>query len=91
MSKKKETFETQLSRLETIVQGLESGDRGLEESLTLFEEGVSLAKSLTSRLDEVKRKVEVLTKDAQGALNLKALEGEEPPGGGRAHPETYDE
>ncbi|TPW20230.1 MAG: hypothetical protein FD126_1899, partial [Elusimicrobia bacterium] len=30
------SFEDQLERLEELVQGLESGEKGLEESLTLF-------------------------------------------------------
>jgi len=74
---KKETFEKSLGRLETIVQDLESGDKGLEDSLTLFEEGVGLAKRLTTRLEEVKRKVEVVTKDAEGRLKLQEFESEE--------------
>ena len=74
---KKEPFEKSLERLEDIVQKLEGGEKGLEESLTLFEEGVSLAKTLTGRLEEVKRKVEVVTKDAQGKLKVKPLEGEQ--------------
>lgn len=62
---KKETkvpFEDSLAKLETIVENLESGEKGLEESLTLFENGVKLSKELTSRLDEVKHRVAVLTK-----------------------------
>lgn len=74
---KKEPFEKSLERLEDIVQKLEGGEKGLEESFGLFEEGVSLAKTLTSRLEEVKRKVEVVTKDAQGKLKVKPLEGQE--------------
>ncbi len=77
MTKKtKEPFEKSMGRLETIVQDLESGEKGLEDSLTLFEEGVSLAKKLTGRLEEVKRKVDVVTKDAQGKLKLEPMENE---------------
>ena len=71
---KKEPFEKSVNRLEGIVADLESGEKGLEESLTLFEEGVHLAKGLTKRLEEVKRKVEAVTKDAQGRLRLEPLE-----------------
>ena len=76
-AQKKEPFEKSLERLEDIVRKLEGGEKGLEESLALFEEGVGLAKTLTGRLEEVKRKVEVVTKDAQGKLKVKPLEGEE--------------
>lgn len=72
--RKKEPFEKSLENLETIVRDLESGKSGLEESLALFENGVSLAKDLTQRLSEVKRRVEVLAKDAQGKLHTKPLE-----------------
>ena len=71
---KEEAFEDSLERLETIVRTLESGEKGLEDSLTLFEEGVVLAKGLNQRLEEVKRRVDVVTKDAEGKLKLKPLE-----------------
>ena len=59
----KPDFESSLEKLEGIVKELESGDKGLEESLALFEKGVTLAKGLTTQLEEAKRKVEVLTKE----------------------------
>lgn len=73
-TKKEEAFEDRLGRLETIVRTLETGEKGLEDSLTLFEEGVTLARGLNERLEEVKKKVEVLAKDAEGKLKLKPLE-----------------
>ncbi|OGR88051.1 MAG: exodeoxyribonuclease VII small subunit [Elusimicrobia bacterium RIFCSPHIGHO2_02_FULL_57_9] len=60
---KKETFENSLDTLENLVRQLESGDKGLEESLALFEKGITLAKTLTKQLEEAKTKVEVLTKE----------------------------
>ncbi len=66
---KPEAFEKQLERLEEIVRGLESGDKGLEESLGLFEEGVGLSKRLSARLEEVKTRVEVLTKEGKGRFS----------------------
>ena len=56
-------FESSLEKLEGIVRELESGEKGLEESLELFEKGVTLAKGLTTQLEDAKRKVEVLTKE----------------------------
>ena len=58
---KKETFETSLETLEQLVRQLESGEKGLEESLEVFEKGITLAKTLTKQLEEAKHKVEVLT------------------------------
>ena len=62
-SPKNETFEGSLAALEELVRELEGGDKGLEESLALFEKGVSLAKDLTKRLEEAKTKVEALAAD----------------------------
>jgi len=70
----KETFEKSLERLETIVRELESGERGLEESLSLFEGGIALVRQLSSRLEAAKHRVEVLTKDSRGALRADPLE-----------------
>jgi exodeoxyribonuclease VII small subunit len=60
---KTETFEGSLTALEELVRELEGGDKGLEESLALFEKGVVLAKELTRRLEEAKTKVEALAAD----------------------------
>ena len=68
--KKTETFEGSLTALEELVRELEGGDKGLEESLALFEKGVVLAKDLTKRLEEAKTKVEALAADG-GKLTKK--------------------
>ncbi|MBI4375162.1 MAG: exodeoxyribonuclease VII small subunit [Elusimicrobia bacterium] len=59
----KESFEESLQALEALVRQLESGEKGLEDSLQLFEKGIGLAKTLTKRLEEAKTKVELLTKE----------------------------
>ncbi len=63
---KKESFEASLKKLENYVQTLEAGDKGIEESLEVFEKGVALAKELSKRLEEAKKKVEVLAKEDSG-------------------------
>ncbi|MBI5202952.1 MAG: exodeoxyribonuclease VII small subunit [Elusimicrobia bacterium] len=73
---KKETFEASLQRLEDIVRDLESGEKGLEDSLKLFEDGVSLSRGLTAKLEDVKKRVEVLTKEGKDKLKAKPLEEE---------------
>lgn len=57
------TFEQALSRLENIVHALEGGEVSLEESLKLFEEGISLSAVCSSRLKDAKQKVEILIDD----------------------------
>lgn len=69
---KKESFEGSLQSLEGLVRELENGDKGLEESLQLFEKGVLLAQTLTKQLEEAKHKVEVLVKEG-GKLSRKEL------------------
>lgn len=70
---KKESFEASLQQLEEIVRELESGDKGLEEALALFEKGVTLSKGLSRQLEEAKHKVEVLMKEG-GKTVKKPLE-----------------
>jgi len=55
-------FEEMMGKLEEIVDSLESGDMPLDESLKKYEEGVKLLRLCRKRLDETKRKVEILVK-----------------------------
>lgn len=71
----KESFESSLETLEGILRELETGEKGLEDSLALFEKGVGLAKALTAQLEEAKHKVEVLVKEGKtGAITRKPLD-----------------
>ena len=63
MEKKKIDFETAESRLEQIVEKLESGEETLDSSLSLFEEGVSLIKICNEILDEADRKIKIIEKE----------------------------
>jgi len=63
-------FEASLRRLEEIVAALEEGDRPLEESLRLFEEGVGLTRQCAARLDEAERRIEILGRGADGSAEL---------------------
>ncbi|GHV29798.1 hypothetical protein FACS1894167_09630 [Synergistales bacterium] len=55
-------FSADMDRLKGIVAEFEAGQLGMEESLTRFEEGVSLIKNCREFLENAKRKVELLTK-----------------------------
>ena len=50
-------FEDQLAKLEEIVGKLEDESVGLEEALGLFENGMELARSCRTRLEEVEQRV----------------------------------
>ena len=67
-------FEAALEDLELVVEQLETGELSLEDSLEAFEKGVGLVKYCTQKLDEVEKKVELLVKDKEGKLQLKAFE-----------------
>lgn len=69
-------FEDGLAELEETVTRLESGELTLEDSLTAFERGVGLVKVLNERLAAVERRIEVLTRDANGQLRTRAMEPE---------------
>jgi exodeoxyribonuclease VII small subunit len=56
-------FEESLSKLESIVSQLESGDLPLERALEIFEDGVGLARLCQSHLAEAERKVEMLLRE----------------------------
>ena len=64
MTTKTKKFEDELKELETIVSQIDSGELSLEDSISAFERGVMLVKALNGKLDEVERKVEVLTRSA---------------------------
>ena len=58
------SFEDSLTKLEAIVEKMESGDLKLEDSLKLFEEGMKLTKECNSRLNDIEKKVKLLLKNA---------------------------
>jgi len=68
LENQKMTFEAALSRLEEIVRSMENGNAMLDESLTLFEEGVGLVKFCTKALDEAEQKVKILQKGDDGTV-----------------------
>jgi len=64
-------FEDCLTRLEQIVAALESGNLSLEESLKVYEEGVTLARRCAAYLDDAERRIEILAKDDAGSLGTR--------------------
>jgi len=66
-------FEEALQKLESIVEGMESGDLPLETLLTQYEEGVRLVKLCQEKLSEAELKIQQLEKSA-GGLKLKPVD-----------------
>ena len=55
-----------MERLEEITRLLESGTEGLDESLKLYEEGVSLIRLCTQKLESAEQSVKVLQMSEEG-------------------------
>ena len=60
---KKVNLEKSLNELEEIVETLEEGELGLEDSIKHFEKGVSLYKSCREALGKVETQIKVLTEE----------------------------
>jgi exodeoxyribonuclease VII small subunit len=60
------SFEEALRRLEDIVTRLEAGEATLEESLGLFEEGVTAARRCQDLLRDAEKRVTMLVGDEEG-------------------------
>ena len=63
-----------MERLEEITRILESGAEGLDESLKLYEEGVSLIRLCTQKLETAEQSVKVLQMREDG-IALADFEG----------------
>jgi exodeoxyribonuclease VII small subunit len=57
---KKNELESSLEKLEKIVKELENGKMSLEESIGVFEEGISLYKKCKDAISGLEKKISVL-------------------------------
>ena len=71
------SFEVILKRLEEIVEKMESGGLGLEDSMKLYEEGIKKVEILTSKLAEARDKVMKLITNSEGVSSLEVFDEEE--------------
>ncbi|NLX05972.1 MAG: exodeoxyribonuclease VII small subunit [Phycisphaerae bacterium] len=74
------TFEEAIAKLREIVEQVESGEVGLEDSIEQYELGCRLIQHCRSILDGAEQRIEVLTKTLDGKLAAQAapqeLQGE---------------
>lgn len=68
MATRKKTidFEASLQQLENIVEILEDGNLGLEESLQSFEKGIKITRDCQSALQNAEQRVRLLTTKPNG-------------------------
>ena len=62
------TFEECFGELSAIVEKLQAGDLPLEQTISLFEQGMRLSFECEKYLDEAGRRVEVLDEREDGTL-----------------------
>ncbi len=56
----KRNFEERLGRLEELSEKIREGSLPLEDAVSLFEEGMRLARGLEKDLSKIERKIEIL-------------------------------
>lgn len=66
-------LEDALKRLAEIVKRLEQNDCELEDSLKLFEEGVSLTRKCHAKLSDAEKRIEILTRVSPEGVETKPL------------------
>jgi len=71
-------FDAVVARLRGVVERLETGQLGLEEALSAYEQGVILARRGHQLLDTAEKKVEILVSTAGGVATapFESPEGE---------------
>ena len=67
-------YEEALKRLEKLVADLDRSELDLDHRLKKFEEGTKLARQLLKKLDQAKKKVEILVKTNVGDTTLVPLD-----------------
>ncbi len=67
-------FETALTRLEAIVEEMESGKMMLEDLIVRYEEGMKLVKVCQERLASAEQRIEIITRNHAGKATVKAFE-----------------
>lgn len=70
-------FESAFQKLEGIVGKLENEEISLDESLKLFEEGVSLSRFCHAKLEEIEKKIETIVADSKGNPKTAPFRGED--------------
>ncbi|WP_047151494.1 exodeoxyribonuclease VII small subunit [Aneurinibacillus tyrosinisolvens] len=80
MAKKKNDlpFEEAMEKLEEVVEQLEAGEVPLEKAIALFQEGMELSRTCSSKLSDVEQKIEMLLEqEGEQKVVPFELEGEE--------------
>ena len=60
-NKKDMTFEQKLTRMEEIAKALSDPDTDLQAAVSLYEDGMKLAKEVDDELSKIERRIEIVT------------------------------
>ncbi len=74
-------YEEAVERLESLIERIESGEIGLEESLTQYEAGMALIRRCRVILTQAEQKIAELTIDEAGEVAAPEAEGDAEPDG----------
>jgi len=66
-------YEQSIERIEEIIYEIENGETDLESVISLYKEGLTLAKACGERLDKYEAEISVLKKEFDGTFSLKAF------------------
>ena len=67
-------YEQAIEQIEQIIEGIESGDTGLEESLAQYEKGMKLLSHCRGILGAAEKRIVELTKDCENNMEIKEIE-----------------
>jgi exodeoxyribonuclease VII small subunit len=73
-SGKRLKFEAAMTRLDAIVEAMEAGEIGVEESIAKYEEAMGLAAHCRRILDEAEQRIQKIQLDATGRPQLAPFE-----------------
>lgn len=65
------SFEESFSRLEKILETLESEDCALEDTIKLYEEGLGLTKECYDKLNNAELRIKEINKTLKGDIEIK--------------------
>lgn len=57
------SIEERLSRIEQVIEQMESDETGLEESFKLYEQGLKLIKDTELSIDKVEKQIKILSEE----------------------------
>ena len=70
---RKLSFEDALEELESVINSLEQGAGGLDDSITAYERGILLKNHCEAKLTEARMRIEKIVVSSDGSLTTKPL------------------